>query len=81
MTSRIPPVLRPEHPVPRSLAMLVQEFGLEHRGSVDGVEVSGVTLGTGDLHPGDLFVGIQGVNSHGASVRRGRQAGRSGRAR
>ena len=67
MTSRIPPVLRPEHPVPRSLAMLVQEFGLEHRGSVDGVEVSGVTLGTGDLHPGDLFVGIQGVNSHGAS--------------
>ena len=67
MTSRIPPVLRPEHPVPRSLAMLVQEFDLEHRGSVDGVEVSGVTLGTGDLRPGDLFVGIQGVNSHGAS--------------
>ena len=67
MTSRIPPVLRPEHPAPRSLAMLVQEFGLEYRGSVDGVEVTGVTLGTGDLHPGDLFVGIQGVNSHGAS--------------
>jgi len=67
VTSRIPPVLRPEHPVPRSLAMLVQEFGLDHRGSMDGVEVSGVTLGTGDLHPGDLFVGIQGVNSHGAS--------------
>ena len=67
MTSRIPPVLRPEHPAPRSLAMLVQEFGLEYRGSVDGVEVTGVTLGTGDLHPGDLFVGIQGVNSHGAA--------------
>lgn len=46
--------------------MLVQEFGLEHRGSVDGVEVTGVTLGTADLHPGDLFVGIQGANSHGA---------------
>ncbi len=67
MTSRIPPVLRPEHPAPRSLAMLVQEFGLEYRGSVDGAEVTGITLGTGDLHPGDLFVGIQGVNSHGAS--------------
>jgi len=67
VTSRIPPVLRPEHPAKRSLAMLVQEFGLEHRGSVDGVEVTGVTLGTGDLHPGDLFVGIQGANSHGAS--------------
>jgi UDP-N-acetylmuramoyl-L-alanyl-D-glutamate--2,6-diaminopimelate ligase len=47
--------------------MLVQEFGLEYRGSVDGVEVTGVTLGTADLHPGDLFVGIQGANSHGAS--------------
>ncbi|HEY4225979.1 MAG TPA: UDP-N-acetylmuramoyl-L-alanyl-D-glutamate--2,6-diaminopimelate ligase [Pseudolysinimonas sp.] len=47
--------------------MLVQEFGLQHRGPVDGVEVTGVTLGTGDLHPGDLFVGIQGANSHGAS--------------
>ncbi|MEO6533160.1 MAG: UDP-N-acetylmuramoyl-L-alanyl-D-glutamate--2,6-diaminopimelate ligase [Pseudolysinimonas sp.] len=47
--------------------MLVQEFGLDHRGSVDGVEVSGVTLGTGDLHPGDLFVGIHGHNSHGAA--------------
>ncbi|MET0304362.1 MAG: Mur ligase family protein, partial [Microbacteriaceae bacterium] len=67
MTSRIPPVLRPEHPSPRSLARLVQEFQLEHRGSVEGVEVTGVTLSTGDLHPGDLYVGVQGANSHGAS--------------
>lgn len=67
MISRIPPVVRPEHPAPRSLALLVQEFGLEHRGSVDDVEVTGVTLGTADLHPGDLFVGIRGANSHGAS--------------
>ncbi len=67
MTSRIPPVLRPEHPAPRSLAMLAQEFGLEHRGPLDGIEVTGVTLGTGDLHPGDLFVGIRGANIHGAS--------------
>ncbi|HEY4151991.1 MAG TPA: UDP-N-acetylmuramoyl-L-alanyl-D-glutamate--2,6-diaminopimelate ligase [Pseudolysinimonas sp.] len=47
--------------------MLVQEFDLDVRGSVDGVEVTGVTVGTADLHPGDLFVGIQGLNSHGAS--------------
>lgn len=67
MTSRTPPVLRPEHPTPRSLARLVQEFGLESRGSLDGVEVTGVTLSTADLHPGDLFVGIKGVNGHGAS--------------
>lgn len=66
MDSRIPPVLRPEHPTPRPLALLVQEFGLEHTGSLDGVEVTGVTLSTGDLHPGDLYVGLQGAHSHGA---------------
>jgi UDP-N-acetylmuramoyl-L-alanyl-D-glutamate--2,6-diaminopimelate ligase len=67
VTDRIPPVLRPEHPQARSLGGLVQEFGLEARGSLDGVEITGVTLSTGDLHPGDLYVGIRGQNSHGAS--------------
>jgi UDP-N-acetylmuramoyl-L-alanyl-D-glutamate--2,6-diaminopimelate ligase len=67
VTARIPPVLRPEHPSARSLAGLVSEFGLETIGSLDGVEVTGVTLSTGDLHPGDLYVGIQGAHSHGAS--------------
>jgi UDP-N-acetylmuramoyl-L-alanyl-D-glutamate--2,6-diaminopimelate ligase len=69
-------VLRPEHPVPRPLATLIQDFELEHRGSVEGIEVTGVTLGTADLHPGDLFVGIQGVHSHGASfARQAREGG------
>jgi UDP-N-acetylmuramoyl-L-alanyl-D-glutamate--2,6-diaminopimelate ligase len=67
VTDRIPPVLRPEHPQARSLDGLVQEFGLEARGSLDGVEITGVTLSTGDLHPGDLYVGIRGQHSHGAS--------------
>jgi len=67
VTARIPPVLRPEHPSARSLAELVNEFGLEHTGSVDGVELTGVTLSTNDVRPGDLYVGIQGANSHGAS--------------
>jgi UDP-N-acetylmuramoyl-L-alanyl-D-glutamate--2,6-diaminopimelate ligase len=67
VTARIPPVLRPEHPSARSLAGLVAEFGLESVGSLDGVEITGVTLSTGDLHPGDLYVGIRGANSHGAS--------------
>lgn len=66
MSSRIPPVLRPEHPSPRPLAGLVQEFGIDHLGSIDGVEISGVTLSTGDLHPGDLFVGLKGAKGHGA---------------
>jgi UDP-N-acetylmuramoyl-L-alanyl-D-glutamate--2,6-diaminopimelate ligase len=66
VSSRIPPVLRPEHPSPRSLAGFVQEFGIECRGSVDGLEISGVTLSTSDLHPGDLFVGVKGAKGHGA---------------
>ncbi|HEX4400895.1 MAG TPA: UDP-N-acetylmuramoyl-L-alanyl-D-glutamate--2,6-diaminopimelate ligase [Galbitalea sp.] len=67
MTDRIPPVLRPEHPQARPLAGLVAEFGLTAEGSTDGVELSGVTLSTSDLHPGDLYVGIRGAHSHGAS--------------
>jgi UDP-N-acetylmuramoyl-L-alanyl-D-glutamate--2,6-diaminopimelate ligase len=68
VSSRIPPVLRPEHPSPRALAGLVEEFDLEYRGSIDGVEISGVTLSTSDLHPGDLFVGIPGAKLHGATL-------------
>jgi UDP-N-acetylmuramoyl-L-alanyl-D-glutamate--2,6-diaminopimelate ligase len=67
VSSRIPPVLRPEHPSPRSLAGFAQEFGIEYSGSLDGVEISGVTIGTGDLHPGDLFVGVKGAKGHGAA--------------
>jgi UDP-N-acetylmuramoyl-L-alanyl-D-glutamate--2,6-diaminopimelate ligase len=60
-------VLRPEHPSARSLAELVNEFSLETRGAVDAVEVSGISINTGNLRPGDLYVGVQGVRSHGAS--------------
>lgn len=75
MTARIPPVLRPEHPSARSLAELVNEFGLQYVGSVDGVEVTGVTLSTNDVRPGDLYVGIQGANAHGASYAEHARAG------
>lgn len=67
MTDRIPPVLRPEHPLARSLARLVDEFDLEYRGVLDGVEVTGVTVRTSEVQPGDLFVGLPGQNNHGAS--------------
>ncbi|ROQ40850.1 UDP-N-acetylmuramoylalanyl-D-glutamate--2,6-diaminopimelate ligase [Frondihabitans sp. PhB188] len=66
MSARIPPVLRPEHPSARSLGQLASEFGLEHIGSLDGIEITGVTLSTSDLHPGDLYVGVPGANRHGA---------------
>ena len=60
-------VLRPEHPSARSLAELVNDFALETRGAVESVEVSGISINTGNLQPGDLYVGVQGVRSHGAS--------------
>ena len=77
MTDRTPPVLRPEHPQARSLAGLLEEFGLSATGSTDGVEISGVTLSTGDLHPGDLYVGIHGAHSHGATYAAAAQIGRA----
>jgi UDP-N-acetylmuramoyl-L-alanyl-D-glutamate--2,6-diaminopimelate ligase len=60
-------ILRPEHPSARALAALVDEFGLETRGPVDGVEVTGITLSTENLRPGDLYVGVRGAQRHGAS--------------
>lgn len=67
MSARIPPVLRPEHPAPRPLALLVEEFGLEHRGALDDVEVTGVTVRTNEVQPGDLFAALPGKNVHGAT--------------
>lgn len=76
MSDRIPPVLRPEHPSARSLAGLVSEFGLDSIGSLDGVEITGVTLRSNEVQPGDLFVGLPGAVSHGGAF--AEAAGQSG---
>ncbi|MEP6480766.1 MAG: UDP-N-acetylmuramoyl-L-alanyl-D-glutamate--2,6-diaminopimelate ligase [Rhodoglobus sp.] len=60
-------MMRPEHPTGRPLATLVDEFGLESRGALDGVELTGITLSTDNLQPGDIFVGLPGVRVHGAT--------------
>lgn len=59
-------MLRPEHPSARSLAGLVADFGLPHQGTLDGIDITGITLRTGEVQPGDLFVGVPGSHSHGA---------------
>ncbi len=59
-------ILRPEHPSARHLSELVDEFSLTTRGSLEDVEVTGITLSTHNLRPGDLYVGVPGVNRHGA---------------
>jgi UDP-N-acetylmuramoyl-L-alanyl-D-glutamate--2,6-diaminopimelate ligase len=49
------------------LSGLVEEFDLELRGDIDGLEVTGVSLSSRAVQPGDLYVGVPGRNSHGAS--------------
>lgn len=67
MTGPEPSSLRPEHPVARPLAQLVAEFGLDCRGDLDAVEVTGAALASSAVEPGDLYVGVPGRNAHGAS--------------
>ncbi len=67
VTGPAPSTLRPEHPVARPLAQLVAEFGLDVRGDLDAVEVTGAALATSAVEPGDLYVGVPGRNAHGAS--------------
>ena len=59
MSARIPPVLRPEHPlaaVPRRARAASSASSTRARSTAS--RSRGVTLSTGDLHPGDLYVGI-----------------------
>lgn len=67
MNGRIPPVVRPEHPSSRALAGLTDEFDLVVRGEISHLDVTGVTVRTTEVEPGDLYVALPGSNSHGAS--------------
>ena len=64
--SHLPPVLRPDDPPVHSLEDLAARFALETRGDLSGVSLTGLTLATADLRPGDVFVAVRGVNRHGA---------------
>src|SRR5690606_16211688 len=65
--SNLPPVLRPDAPQERALSELAARFASAVRGVTDGVSLSGITIATGDLRPGEAFVAIRGLNSHGAA--------------
>ncbi len=64
--SGLPPVLRPENPPQHDLSELAARFTRAVRGDIDGVSVSGITLATADLRPGEAFVAIHGAHLHGA---------------
>ncbi|MCR2801572.1 MULTISPECIES: Mur ligase family protein [unclassified Microbacterium] len=68
--TNLPPVLRPEHPPVRALDELARRFGIDVRGDVAGVSLSGITLATADLRPGEAFVAIRGAARHGAEFAR-----------
>src|SRR3954470_3044299 len=64
--SNLPPVLRPDAPPVHLLDDLVSRFGAEVRGETAGVALTGLTLATADLRPGDVFIAVRGANRHGA---------------
>lgn len=66
MTARIPDVLRPEHPEPRPLAQLAEVPGVRAIDEVGDLAVTGATVRTNEVAPGDLFVALRGANAHGA---------------
>jgi UDP-N-acetylmuramoyl-L-alanyl-D-glutamate--2,6-diaminopimelate ligase len=71
--------LRPEHPAGRPLTALASEFAFPARGLLDGVETTGVSIDTGTLRSGDLYVAAAGRHSHGARyLPRAREAGAVG---
>jgi UDP-N-acetylmuramoyl-L-alanyl-D-glutamate--2,6-diaminopimelate ligase len=67
VTGTAPLALRPEHPVARSLSGLVSEFGIDEHDDLEDLEVTGVSLSSRSVLPGDLYVGVPGVRVHGAS--------------
>jgi UDP-N-acetylmuramoyl-L-alanyl-D-glutamate--2,6-diaminopimelate ligase len=63
----IPPILRPDHVAPVSLQDFALHFGLGIVGDSSAVSMTGISMNTGDLRPGDLFIAMPGVKTHGAN--------------
>jgi len=66
MKEQIPPTIRPDRVEPTSMATLANDFSLEHISGDSSVSVTGISMNTGDLRPGDLFVAMPGLKTHGA---------------
>lgn len=69
-------LVRPEFPSPRPLRLLAEAFALPVTGAVDGVELTGIAIASGDVRPGDLFAALPGGRRHGAAfAQAAREAG------
>ena len=69
--SNLPPVLRPGNPPVHSLTDLAVHFGFEVHGDATGVAVTGLTLASREVVPGDVFVAVRGEHRHGAEFAAG----------
>lgn len=67
MKEQIPPILRPETVTPVALQTFAEHFGLSAIGEISGIKLTGISMNTGDLRPGDLFVAMPGKKTHGAN--------------
>lgn len=63
---QIPPILRPEMVKPVSLTSICSHFQLTEVGALGDLSVTGISMNTGDLRAGDLFVAMPGKKTHGA---------------
>jgi UDP-N-acetylmuramoyl-L-alanyl-D-glutamate--2,6-diaminopimelate ligase len=59
--------IRPLAPRGVKLSFLCSEFALKPIGDIGSVVVTGVTIDSRDVRPGDLYVGMPGAHHHGAS--------------
>lgn len=63
---QIPPTIRPAKVEPVTLTSLQSAFNLELVSGSLNHTVTGISMNTGDLRPGDLFIGMPGLKTHGA---------------
>lgn len=64
MKEQIPFTLRPENSQSVEFSEVIEHFGLVPAASE--AQLSGVSMNTADLRPGDLFVAMPGIKTHGA---------------
>lgn len=62
--------IRPQNPTPVELASLTERFALSVVGDLLGATVTGISLDSRDVRPGDLYVGMPGAKRHGAEFAR-----------
>lgn len=67
MKEQIPPILRPDHVKPVTLADFAARFGLQFTEGAASIQATGISMNTGDLRTGDLFVAMPGKKTHGAN--------------